>query len=394
MSFEGYPWSCLDALSLCGVSIQNPKTDNNMIKCPFCGGGRFSMNLVKGTGQCMSSSCRKAADSVGYYAAVYGLSLQEARTQIKERLNIHNSATYVPREVFKEPIQSEIAPIEVRDRTYRAFLDLLVLSQKNRDNLLSRGFTADDIAFKGYKTFPSVSEVSFEGICRQLQTSGCTLKGVPGFYKNRKGEWTFVRVTKGIIIPQVNINNLIEGFQIRKDDDLRVNLDTGELEGKCSWFSSKNYSEGAGAKTCVHMATDFKYNNEKQCYEPVIHGDTVTLTEGGMKADLCQCILENQASFIAIQGVHALNPIKKALSELKKYGLKRVNLAYDMDFLTNENVQDAMKKTEKLVKELELEFSSIMNWEYEVQPDGQKIFLKGLDDYLAYEYKQIVPKVK
>ena len=394
MSYDGYSWSCGDVLSLLREPYNQNKAEN-LISCPFCGGKRFAMNIAKGTGHCFSQGCKKTADSASYYAAKMGISVSEARKEIKERLNIQDKETNFQRFVFKEVEQSDLAPIEVRDNTYRAFLDKLVLSQKNRDNLLSRGFSNDDIVAKGYKTFPAVSEVSFEGICRQLLSEGCILKGVPGFFRNKySGEWTFVRVTKGIIIPQINVHNQVEGFQIRKDDDLRVNMDTGELEGKCSWFSSKNYPEGTGAKTTVHIATDFKFNTENQQYEPILYGDTVTLTEGGMKADLCQCILESKVSFIAIQGVHALNPLKKALSELKQYGLKRVNLAYDMDFLTNENVQDAMKKTEALVKELGLGFSSIMNWDYEIKVDAEKIFLKGIDDYLAYTYKHVVPKVK
>ncbi len=391
MAYAGYTWSCGDVLSLLGVKYNQNKAEN-IIPCPFCGGKRFAMNIAKGTGHCFN--CSTGADSASYYAAQMGMSVQEARNEIKSRLNIKDETNYTPRFVFKEPPQATMAPIEVRDRTYRAFLDLLVLAQKNLDNLLGRGFTVNDIAYKGYKTFPSVSAVSFEGLCRQLQTQGCILEGVPGFYKNRQGEWTFVRVTPGIIIPQINIHNQIEGFQIRKDDDLRINLDTGELEGKCSWFSSKNYPSGSGAKTCVHVATDFIYNAQKHIYEPVLHGDTVTLTEGGMKADLCQCIMEGKSSLIAVQGVHALNPIKVTLEGLKQYGLKRVNLAYDMDFKTNPNVQDAMKKTEKLIKDMGLQFVNIMDWGSEMTIDGQKVFLKGIDDFLAYQYKQIVPKVK
>ena len=52
---------------------------------------------------------------------------------------------------------------------------------------------------------------------------------------NDKGECTFVRITPGIIIPQIGIHNQIEGFQIRKDDDLRREFD-GELEAKIIGF--------------------------------------------------------------------------------------------------------------------------------------------------------------
>lgn len=389
----GYTWSCGDVLSLLGVRF-NPDRAENIIHCPYCGGDRFAMNISKGTGHCFSPKCEKSADSVGYYAAAMNMSLQEAKNEIRSRLNLQDKMTDIPRFVFKEAPQSEIASVQERDRVYRAFLGKLYLNQKNRDNLLSRGFTEDDIAMKGYKTFPSASEVCFEDICRQLNSEGYNLRGIPGFFKNKNNQWSFVRVTKGIIIPQVNLHNMIEGLQIRKDDDLRINTSTGELEAKCCWFSSKGFPEGVGAKTSVHCAMDFIYNHESKGYEPVLHANKVTLTEGGMKADLVQSIMDSKLSCIAVQGVYALNPLKQTLQELKKFGLQKVNLAFDMDYLSNPNVHDAMEKTKELILGLDLGFDNVMNWNYKIEIDGKPIFLKGIDDYLAYEYKKVIPKVK
>ena len=389
--FKGYSWSCSDVLSLLSVKY-NPCKEEQTIACPFCGSSRFGMNIKKGTGHCFK--CGNTADSAGYYAAATGMSLNDARDDIRNRLNLPDEKGNLPeRIVYKEPEQEETAPIEVRDNTYRAFLDELNLSQKNEDNLLARGFSEDDIAAKGYKTFPSANDISFEDLCRRLLTRGCKLEGVPGFYKNQKGEWTFPRYTQGIIIPQINIHNQIEGFQIRKDDDLRREHD-GELEEKCVWFSSKGKNHGAAAHTSVHIATDFKFNHATNQYEPILYGNKVTLTEGGMKADLCTCILGGRVSFIAVQGVHALKPLKATLSELKACGLKTVNLAFDMDYLTNKNVQDAMKKVQELItKELGLELNNMMNWEFEkTDRNGNKFFLKGIDDYLAYEYRKVIPR--
>lgn len=390
--YKGYSWSCSDVLNLLGVKY-NPSKEEQTIACPFCGGNRFGMNIKKGTGHCFK--CNNTADSASYYAAHTGMSLNDARDDIKRRLNIPDENGKIPeRIVYKEQPQEEVAPIEVRDNTYREFLNELTLSQKNYDHLLARGFSADDIAAKGYKTFPSADDVSFEDLCRRLITKGCKLQGVPGFYKNYKDEWTFPRYTQGILIPQININNQIEGFQIRKDDDLRREVD-GELEEKCVWFSSKGKKNGAKAHTSVHIVTDFKYSNELKKYEPIIHGSVVTLTEGGMKADLCSCLLEGKVSFIAIQGVHALNPLRQTLTELKEYGLKTVNLAFDMDYLTNPNVEKAMQNVTALVKELGLNLTNMMDWEYEkTDRNGNKFYLKGLDDFLAYEYKKIIPRPK
>ena len=390
--YKGYSWSCSDVLSLLSVRY-NPNKEEQTIRCPFCGGNRFGMNVKKGTGHCFK--CGATADSASYYAAETGMTLNDARDDIKRRLNIPDENGKLPeRRVYKEPEQEETASIDVRDKTYKAFLEELTLSQKNYDHLLARGFSSDDIAAKGYKTFPSANDISFEDLCRRLLSKGCTLKGVPGFYTNNKDEWTFLRYTQGIIIPQINVHNQIEGFQIRKDDDLRRVNDDGELEAKCVWFSSKGRKNGSAVHTSVHIATDFIFDKEKQEYEPVLHGDKVTLTEGGMKADLCACILDGKASIIAVQGVNALNPLKDALVELKKYGLKIVNLAFDMDYLTNPNVKDAMAKVETLIKDLGLACDNIMNWDYKkIDKNGNVFYLKGLDDFLAYEYKKVVPNV-
>ena len=389
--YKGYSWSCSDVLSLLSVQF-NPNKEEQTIYCPFCGGKRFGMNIKKGIGHCFN--CCETADSASYYAAHTGLSLNDARNDIRKRLNIPDEKGNLPeRMVYKEKTQEELAPIEVRDRTYRAFLEELILTQKNYDNLRARGFTDDDIVAKGYKTFPSAENTSFEDLCRRLLNKGCTLAGVPGFYKNTKNEWTFVRLTPGIIIPQIGIHNQIEGFQIRKDDDIRREYD-GELEAKIVWFSSKGKSHGTGPHVTVHIATDFIYDRDKKQYEPVLHGNKVTLTEGGMKADLCACLLDNHASLIAVQGVHALNPLKEALIALKPFGLKTVNVAFDMDYLTNKNVKEAMEKVTALIKELGLEYENLMNWEYKQKDEsGNEFFLKGLDDYLAFQQRGIKPVI-
>ena len=387
--YKGYSWSCSDVLSLLSINY-NPGKEENIISCPFCGGKRFGMNIKKGTGHCFN--CSMTADSASYYAAAMGMSLNDARDDIKHRLNIPDATGKLPeRKVFKEVPQKETAPVEKRDIAYRAFLEELILSKKNYDNLLARGFSSDDIEAVGYKTYPSAVNISFESLCRRLQEKGISLDGVPGFFKTTNNEWTIPRFTQGIIIPQVNQHNQIEGLQIRKDDDLRREYD-GELEKKCAWFSTKGKHFGSAAHTSVHVATDFIYNKERSQYEPIIHGGKVTLTEGGMKADLVHCLLDGKASLIAVQGIYALTPLRTCLSELKKYGLHTVNIAFDMDYLTNPNVQKGMENVSLLIKELDLKEDNMMNWEFKrTDRSGKTFFLKGLDDYLAYEYKKIIP---
>ena len=105
----------------------------------------------------------------------------------------------------------------------------------------------------------------------------------------------------------------------------------------------------------------------------------MTLTEGGMKADLCACLLDNSASLIAVQGVYSLNPLKETLLSLIPYGLKSVNVAFDMDYLTNPNVKEAMEKVVLPIKELGLSCENLMNWEYRKKDESENTWVSNME---------------
>lgn len=391
-----YRWSMPDVLNLLNVGYNDQKEEQEIV-CPFCGSKRFGVNIKKGIGHCWK--CGGSCDSASFYAAMQGISVRDARNEIEERLGLKDGPktpiVRPERVVFREEPETPLAPIEVRDKTYRAFLEELSLNQKETDNLLARGFSPEDIVQLGYKTYPAYGEVNYNDLCRRLLKQGCTLEGVPGFFKDQNGNWTIPRYTQGILIPQLDTKNRISGFQIRKDDDLRRQRESdGELEPKCVWFSSKGRKCGTSAKTSVHCSMDFVWDKEQKEYRPNLHGGKVTLTEGGMKADLCACLLDGKVNMIAVPGVQAYSALKDTLMELKKYGLHTVNLAFDMDYLTNENVEKAMKKVKKIiVEECKLACDNIMNWQYEVKENGTTFYLKGIDDYFAYQQKHIIPHI-
>lgn len=392
MEERKYSWSCSDVLTLLGIQHNTGKEENE-IPCPFCGGKKFAMNIRMDTGHCWN--CQQGADSVGYYSVVMGMGLNDARNDIRRRLELPDEKTgkLPERFVFVEKPEQPIAPIEVRDKVYRAFLEELKLSDKHRESLLARGFTNEDIERLMYRSYPDPSKYDYKSICNRLRNKGISLKGVPGFFTLRNGDWVIPKYTLGIIVPQINIHNQIHGLQIRKDDDLRRVID-GELESKYGWFSTRGYLNGSKITTSVHIASDFIWNKEKSEYEPLLHGGVITVTEGGMKGDLTNALLEQRCSVAAVQGVHALNPLKDTLTSLIPYGLKKVNLAFDMDYLTNPNVQKAMKATEEMIKSLGLEYENIMNWQYECQDENGVFYLKGIDDYFAYYQKGIRPIAK
>lgn len=401
-----YEWNIFDVFGLLGVQT-NPNKEEVMVRCPFCGGKRFAMNQSKETGHCFN--CEQTADSASYYTQYMNyfngcnMSLAEGRRAIKNALNI--GSTYDPnkqlpkRIVFKPAEQKEMAPIKDVDFTYRAFLNELTLTSQNRDSLRARGFSDDDIDFLGYKSFPSREHVDFKALCKRLLVAGCRLEGVPGFFQDNKGNWTFVPLTPGIIVPQKTINNQIFGFQIRKDDDKRnFNEATGELEEKCVWFSSKNCRNGCKATAGINFSCDFMFDEKTGRYwmynktfgRPV---QTVMLTEGAMKADLVHC-LEPSIPVISVAGVHSTTYLEQILGLLKKLGIKKIIHAYDMDYQTNKNVEQALIKTRKMIEDAGLEYK-MHTWDTRVTVDGKTYeLLKGIDDRLAFDKKGIIPEIK
>lgn len=388
-----YSWTVLDVFSLLGVPTNSGK-EEVYVPCPFCGGKRFAMNQRIGTGHCFN--CETPADSAAYYAQSMGLSIEEARKDIERRLNINDTAGPRPeRIVYKEQPQEPLAKIHDLDFTYRSFLAELTLSEKNKNGLLARGFSEADIKALNYKTFPNKSSVDFRDICKRLQVNGCKLRGVPGFFQNKYGDWTFVPITQGIILPQKTVNNLIFGLQIRKDDDLRsYNEETGELEAKCVWFSSKSCRSGCGSRADINFSCDFKYDSEKtKKYWIYTKNKKIILTEGSLKADLVHA-LEPSLPVFSVAGVNSTAYLEQTLGYLKKLGITHILHAYDMDYKTNEKVQMQMIKTKKIIEDSGMEYT-MMEWPVTIDIEGMSYdLLKGLDDYLAYLKKGVIPKIK
>lgn len=390
-----YSWTMLDVLSLLGIST-NPNKVEVRIDCPFCGKKHMDINQVKGVGQCWSESCRQGVDSVSLYAAYEGLSLADARAQIKERLGIDNhdnrNPKYPARIVYKSVInESQMADVDTRNNVYRAFLNELPLSEKNRTMLIARGFDEEDIETTMYRTLPSRDEIDFVALCTRMQKEGYNLAGIPGFFKLNSGYWTFVGMTKGILMPQIDRRNRIFGLQLRKDDDLRKYIEQiGEIEGKCCWFSSKSCKNGCGAKASesVHYACDFKYS--EGMYSPILK-DTIMLTEGSMKADLIHSFLRD-APVVSIPGVKILTAIENDIGYWRERGVKRILLCFDMDYKTNQDVQLSLEKTKKLIECKGIEVIQ-RDWETDIEINGVKYNLKGLDDYMAFRLKGILPKI-
>ncbi len=84
---------------------------------------------------------------------------------------------------------AEPADYEKRYAVYRKMLKLLKLSYRYKEDLRRRGLTEEEISRMerlGYKSTRAEDSVA---VARRFMKSGCNLRGVPGFFVNRNGDW-------------------------------------------------------------------------------------------------------------------------------------------------------------------------------------------------------------
>lgn len=375
--------------------------------------------MVKGVGMCYQ--CGGTADSARYYATVMNMGQYDARKDIERRLGIEQGGSPVeksPRIVCKPTVYEGTLPSDdVLDDSYRAFLSEISLSDKNRNMLLNRGFDNSTIDALQYRTLPTQDDMNLFDLCRSLQgidpktrerdsnRESHILENVPGFFRCRrgKGDYTIAQMTKGIIMPQVNVHNQITGLQIRKDDDLRVyKEEEGRYEEKYGWFSSNGMHSGCKANADVHFACDFSYNAPKQRFDPVIPETNgvkgIFLTEGIMKADICHFCLP-AIPFISVPAITYINRLEKALRYLRdEYGLKLVRMAFDMDYNATDKGRQALDKVQKIIKGLGLICAEPATWlpDAKVMEENEEknVHLSGFDDFLVFANFGIYPQVK
>jgi hypothetical protein len=222
---------------------------------------------------------------------------------------------------------------------------------------------------------------------------GATLEGVPGFYKDKNGDWTLKDCGSGILIPQRNSKGQIQGFQIRADDrphicrncrffikgtckcskskfcDAAVKKDSScsefkEAGSRYFALSSRDEDCGTGSQTYVHFREGVRG-----------FGDMI-ITEGALKADVISAL--SGYSVLSVPGVNSLKFLPQALRSLLNKDLCRVIIAYDMDIRENDKVKRARDKLESLLRHLEIPYRNL-SWDETY---------KGLDDYLWAEKRK------
>jgi hypothetical protein len=284
-------------------------------------------------------------DLYSYYANV---SRDEAKKSIMAKLHItcDNQNRSVKIIEKKEPVIQEypLADVDMRNATYRALLNKLSLASDHKKNLLNRGLSEDVIIKKHYRTTPVFG---WQTIARKLQDEGLYLSGIPGFYRDDKGKWTFAEVQRGILIPVCDIQGRIQGLQVRRDNIERR---------KFRWISSSERQDGCRAEGWTHLAGEVR--------------EEILLIEGPMKADVVNYLTGQ--TMLSVPGVNSLTQLQSTLIELMDLGVKRIMTCFDMDMLKNFYVQNGYRSLLWLLDSMGLKFGTYL-W---------NPYYNGLDDYI------------
>ena len=346
------------AVMLLGIDCDTNRSSVN-IQCPVCGKGRErKMNLNfdkygpdKGVFRC--PKCNSQGGDLQFWALMRGLNTTDltavsrdyfqfiGQDNNKEKIINVKRKPYVRKDV-------DIASVDIRNKTYTALLDLLNLSPNHKKDLIKRGLDEKTIEKNGYKSYPTTST---NQICEYLLSKGYILEGVPGFYKDN-GKWVMVRFGNytGYLIPQRDGYNRIQGLQIR--------FDTTKKNQRYLTLSSSERQNGSKGRANVHFARGNRSIKN------------IILTEGPLKADIISYF--TGYSVLAIQGVNATSLLEYALYDLKRVGVAKISIALDMDMYTNKYVQEALKKLNTIISEMNIDYE-VLTWE---QTE------KGLDDWL------------
>ena len=274
---QDFPFNIGDVVSVMNLRIRHRNTVSLDVDCPLCDDhkGKMNLNLKKNVFRC--NRCGESGGMLNLYAKAYGVDLQTAR---KEIIEATSGSAFKREQIQRREIEitrpqitnSPMASDAEKHKTYTRLFEMLILADCHKNNLLQRGFTEEQIEANGYKSTPVYG---YKKLTKRLIEEGCTVKGVPGFYRDKDGEWTlyFNRKSSGFMIPIKNMDGLINGVQIRLDHP---------YDGrKYIWLSSVNFEGGTTSGSPVHFVgkpgdkTVFVLGVSKDTYIPLVVGHVI-----------------------------------------------------------------------------------------------------------------------
>ncbi len=241
--------------------------------------------------------------------------------------------------------------VKRRAAVYGDLLDHLTLDEEHHAALRARGLSDLAISEHGYRSTPGACVAA--SITRALACEH-DLTGVPGFYRHGDGwrlyltEWF-----AGFFIPVRDTRARVRGLMIRRNDGTK---------SKYVWLSSKDKPDGASpgsppsfARVDVARATG-----------------AMTVSEGALKSSII-----SELTGEAVCGIAGVSNFKESFgADLRRAlpELRRVVVAYDADFRTNDAVKSGMTKLRQNLSRAGLSVS-VRIWDASAG--------KGLDDVLV-----------
>ena len=398
-----------EAVDIKGVVLKR----RNVGECPVCERMSAKYNFQKDIFSC--PACGEYGGGVldfwAYWSGITGANKAEIHKQAAKSIQEYygNTSSNVIKERKKKAAEAvktceneaKLAPIKVRNLTYRRLLESLELSEQHKRDLLGRGLSSEDIVRCQFRSMPNTSK---ERMCADMIRDGYVLEGVPGFWK-KDGKWVFGnKYQRGILIPQKDSLGRIQGFQIRNDEKEHICkhckffTDSKCTNGKCACYnkfmkkndscseyepdipkymslSSADKPFGTSSGSFVHFAVH-SYKRKIDYLET-----KVLLTEGPLKADIANALSRFDSPILAIPGVNSISYLEIALKELKKRGLTKIWIAFDMDYETNPSVRKALVNLESMLDKLGIAHKQY-RWDLDEQGRWRGQF-KGIDDWMV-----------
>ena len=312
----------LDVAYLCGLEIAQHTLGRYEVQanCPFCGERKrhLYMNVTKNIYHCQH--CKTSGNAITLYAFMRNIDTKTAYQELVSNPHIqtNNSQQYVPPKIKQYLLQ----PLRSRHEIYLDFLRMLDLSASHRNGLRRRGLSDEIIDGNLYRTVP-INPNKRSAVVSELSRLH-DLRGIPGFYYNEDACEFRMTGQAGFFIPVCTKDSLIQGMQIRLDD---------ESDKKYRWFSSSRNQNGCAAKGWVHVVGNTK-------------SDTLCITEGALKSDIAS-YLSDGTLFVSPAGVNTLEHLAEALSSFTP---KRIVECADMDKFSNTAVETGTRKIESIAK--------------------------------------------
>lgn len=323
--------------------------DSKYIDCPFCG-GKKKLHVVYSKNWALCMKCGKGGGMLPFAKEMLGASgNKDAARRINEMLG-GQSVEY--RQELKEAYRkqkeeseakrskaSELASVDQRDITYRAFLKLLTLASVHEENLRDRGLNDEQIKKYGFKSVPALGKFTIPDI---LAKEGVTLLGVPLFYKENGKIAVNLGNKSGFYIPVKNLYGQILGLQIRLDV---VKKKDSRYIWVASWFDNYFMEKGSslsGVPKFHHVGFESGLKEK--------HIPAIGITEGPLKGDIAYELLPYKMPIIALCGLGNQMGLYKEIEMLQKeYGLKKVVDLTDQDKFDFKILKSSWKRHAKVI---------------------------------------------